>query len=100
MEVLELEACAAELAAASDPTPAVDAATRLMRQARAAQLDEIRSVVESGAYFTEGHRSPAAWLTTTTRESYGHCTQTISLAKRIADQISSLLEDAVGRCAS
>lgn len=84
MEVLELEACAAELAVASDPTPAIGAATRAVRQARAVQLDEILDVVDSGAYFTEGHRSPAAWLTTTTRESYGHCTATIALAKRIA----------------
>jgi hypothetical protein len=85
MEVLQLEACAEELAAASNATPIIDAATRAVRQARAVQLDEVRFIVDSGAYFTRGHRSPAAWLCETTRESDGHCTQTISLAKRIVE---------------
>ncbi len=82
---MELEACAAELAAQSDSTSVVDAATRAVRQARAVQLDEIRAVVESGAYYVDGHRSPAAWLCDTTRDSYGHCTQTIALATRIEE---------------
>jgi hypothetical protein len=83
MEVLEIEACAAEFAAASNPTSAVDATTRMLRQARANQLDEIRATVDSGSYLGGGYRSPAAWLADSTRESYGHCTVTLSLAKRI-----------------
>ncbi len=60
MEVLQLEACAEELAAASNATPIIDAATRAVRQARAVQLDEVRFIVDSGAYFTRGHRSVRA----------------------------------------
>ncbi len=85
MEVLEIEACAAEFAAASDPTSAVDATTRMLRQARANQLDEIRAMVDSGAYLGGGYRSPAAWLVDATRESYGLCTLTLSMAKRIIE---------------
>lgn len=85
MEVLQIEACAAELSAASSSTPAVLATTRTLRRARAVQLDEIRSVVESGAYLGEGYRSPAAWLTDITRDSYGACTTAVSMAKRIVE---------------
>jgi len=85
MEVVELEACAAELAADDNASSAVDVATRLVRQARAVQLDHICDIVESGAYYSDGHRSPAAWLCETSRESYGHCTITIFLAKRVAE---------------
>ncbi len=85
MEVLEIAACAAELGAEHHASIAVTHSTRVLRRARAVQLAEIRAVVESGAYFADGHRSPAAWLCATTRESYGHCTMSISLATRIIE---------------
>jgi hypothetical protein len=85
MEMLELEACAAAFAADAETASAIDATTRTLRQARARQLDEIRAVVDSGSYLGDGHRSPAAWLADATRESYGHCTNTVSMAKRIAE---------------
>ncbi|NND01441.1 MAG: DUF222 domain-containing protein [Acidimicrobiia bacterium] len=83
MTVLEIEACAKEMAAMAEPTPAVTAATRAIRRARAAQLDEVHAVISSGAFLRHGFRSPAAWLTDTTSESYGHCTTTVHLANRI-----------------
>lgn len=83
MEVMEIRACAAELAAAAEPEASIAATTRLLRQVRARQLDEIGVVADSGAYFSDGYRSPTAWLCDTTHESYGYCTTTLSMAKRI-----------------
>ncbi len=46
---------------------------------------EIRAMVDSGAYLGGGYRSPAAWLVDATRESYGLCTLTLSMATRIIE---------------
>lgn len=79
------------------PTPVIDAATRLVRQARAAHLDEIHSMVDSGANSTDGHRSPTSWLCATSCENYGHGTQTIALAKRITDSHATKPCSSAGR---
>ena len=76
-------ACVEELAERADPTPAVGAATRALRQARALQLDEVHAVINGGSFYARGFRSPTDWLLVTTRESVGHCKQTITLADRI-----------------
>ncbi len=62
---------------------AADAATVAMRRARAAQLDRVHEVVESGRWHVHGYRSPHAWLTTTTGEAPGACGVTLQLAERI-----------------
>jgi hypothetical protein len=83
MVVMEFEACAKELARAANPTPAVTSATRALWRFRAEQLTEIHAVVESGAYFVDGYRSPTAWLADVTREGFGQCKGTLRLAERI-----------------
>ncbi len=54
-----------------------------MRRARAAQLDRVHEVVESGRWYVHGFRSPQAWLATTTGEAPGACSLTLQLAERI-----------------
>jgi hypothetical protein len=83
MVVMEFEACAKELARAANPTPAVTSATRALWRFRAEQLTEIHAVVESGAYFVDGYRSPTARLADVTREGFGQCKGTLRLAERI-----------------
>jgi hypothetical protein len=83
MVVMEFEACVKELARAANPTPAVTSATRALRRFRAEEFTEIHAVVESGAYFVDGYRSPAAWLADVTREGFGQCKGTLRLAERI-----------------
>ena len=66
-----------------DVLDAADAATVTMRRARAAQLERVHDVVESGRWYIHGFRSPQAWLATTTGESPGACSLTLQLAERI-----------------
>ena len=73
----------AELSRYHAPTPDVAASTRLVRQARAVQLDEVAVAVEAGAFYSLGFRSPTDWLATTTREGVGQCKITLHLADRI-----------------
>ncbi len=73
----------AELSRYHAPTPDVAASTRLVRQARAAQLDEVGAAVDAGSFFSLGFRSPTDWLATTTREGVGACRVTLHLADRI-----------------
>jgi len=68
----------------SDPTPAVSDAVRRRRRARAAEIHEIASVIESGRHASFGHRSPTGWLATVTGESIGHCKTTVTLVARLA----------------
>jgi hypothetical protein len=68
----------------SDPTPAVADAVRRRRRARAAEVDEIAAIIDSGLYRKGGHRSPTDWLVVTTNESFGHCRSTITLATRLS----------------
>ena len=83
MDTKVLEECAAELSRYHAPTPDVEASTRLVRRARAAQLHEVGVAVDSGSFFSHGFRSPTDWLTTTTREGVGACKITLRLADRI-----------------
>ena len=73
----------AELSRYHAPTPDVAASTRLVRQARAVQLDEVATAVDAGAFYSLGFRSPTDWLATTTREGVGQCRVTLHLADRI-----------------
>jgi hypothetical protein len=73
----------AELSGYHAPTPDVAVSTRLVRQARAVQLDEVGAAVEVGAFSSLGFRSPTDWLATTTREGVGQCKLTLHLADRI-----------------
>ncbi|WP_420451424.1 DUF222 domain-containing protein [Ilumatobacter sp.] len=91
-----VEACDAAVAArVAGPTPEVTETTRALRRVRAAQLDEVRSAVESGRCFQHGYRSPADWLASTTNEAIGHCRVTIRLADRI--QHLPIVKDAFSR---
>ena len=84
MDRSTLEACAEEATAYfAGPAPEVADATRALRRMRAAQLDEIHRVVESGAYFRYQYRSATDWLASTTNESVGQCRLTLQLASRI-----------------
>ncbi len=83
MTGIGLEACAAEMQRRADPTPAVSAAVRRKRRARAIELDEVWAVVERGEFFAFGFRSATDWLVTTTGEGVGVCKSTIVLAERI-----------------
>ncbi len=60
-----------------------DDATVAVRRSRAAQLDAVHAVVESGRWHTHGFRSPHAWLTTTTGEAPGAVRTTLHLADRV-----------------
>ena len=73
----------AELSRYHAPAPDVTASTRLVRQARAVQLDEVGTAVDAGAFYSLGFRSPTDWLATTTREGVGACKTTLRLADRI-----------------
>ena len=75
--------CVAEMSRYHAPAPDVAASTRLVRQARAVQLDEVGTAVDAGAFFSLGFRSPTDWLATTTREGIGQCKITLHLADRI-----------------
>lgn len=75
--------CVAELSRYHAPTPDVASSTCLVRQARAAQLDEVGTAVDAGSFFNLGFRSPTDWLATTTREGVGTCKVTLLLADRI-----------------
>jgi len=74
---------ALELSRYHAPTPDAAESTRLVRQARAVQLDEVAVAVDAGAFYSLGFRSPTDWLTTTTREGVGQCKITLHLADRI-----------------
>ncbi|MGB0114469.1 MAG: DUF222 domain-containing protein, partial [Ilumatobacteraceae bacterium] len=67
----------------SSQLDAAGAATVSLRRLRAAQLDSVQAVVDSGRWMTHGFRSPHAWLATTTGEAPGHCRVTLHLADRI-----------------
>lgn len=73
----------AELSRYHAPTPDVAASTRLLRQARAAPLDEVGTALDTGTFYSLGSRSPTDWLATTTREGVGTCKITLHLADRI-----------------
>ena len=73
----------AELSRSHAPTPDVAVSTRLVRRARAVQLDEVGAAVDAGSFFSLGFRSPTDWLATTTREGVGACKITLRLADRI-----------------
>ncbi len=60
-----------------------DHAIVAVRRSRAAQLDAVHTVVESGRWHIHGFRSPHAWLTTTTSEAPGAVRTTLHLADRI-----------------
>ncbi|MGA9278951.1 DUF222 domain-containing protein [Ilumatobacter sp.] len=83
MDTTVLSECVEELSRYHAPTPDVAASTRLVRRARAAQLDEVGIAVDAGSFFGLGFRSPTDWLTTTTREGVGACRTTLHLADRI-----------------
>jgi len=72
-----------ELASYHAPAPDAIDSTRLMRQARAAQLDDIHATVATNRFYTQGFRSPTDWLATTTHDSVGHARSTLHLADRI-----------------
>ena len=78
-----LSDCVEELTFYSDPTPAVTTSTRLLRRARAEQLDEIHAQVGAAKFYRLGFRSPTDWLATSTRDSIGQCKITLHLAARI-----------------
>lgn len=75
--------CIDELSRYHGAGPDVAESTRLLRTVRAAQLDDVAAVVESGSFFGAGFRSPTDWLTTTTQEGVGPCKITLHLAERI-----------------
>ena len=75
--------CVEEMTERAHPTPGVDAATRQMRRLRAEQLDEVDAVVNGGAFYAKGFRSPTDWLVVTTCEGVGFCKLTLHLADRI-----------------
>ncbi len=60
-----------------------DDSTVAVRRSRAAQLDAVHAVVDSGRWHIHGFRSPHAWLTTTTSEAPGAVRTTLHLADRI-----------------
>lgn len=83
MESTVLSDCVEELTFYADPTPAVTASTRLLRQVRAEQLEQVHGQVSAAKFYRLGFRSPTDWLATTTRDSVGQCKNTLHLASRI-----------------
>lgn len=67
----------------SDPTPAVTAATRARRRARARELDEIAATIDRRGHARTGHRSATSWLAQATGESIGHCKATVTVVSRL-----------------
>jgi Domain of unknown function (DUF222) len=85
----------ADRADARDLLGSVDDATRLVRRARAAQLDRVGDVVSSGRWHVHGYRSPLARLTSTSNESPVVCAVTLELAEHV--QHMPIARDRFGR---